>query len=153
MNIWTISSTQPFLQTLVQGLWDQSGQDAQSLSKMHILLPTRRACRVLQEAFLNFFDGHLHLMPDIRALGDLDEDELSMLSFDQELSEGFLNIPKAISPIRRQMVLAQFLLEKSDFVESMDQAISLAGRLGSFFDEMLTEGVGFENLQDIVPDD
>lgn len=153
MNLWTIPASRPFLENLVMGLWEMADHDHEKLADMHILLPTKRACRNLQESFLNFFDGDLLLMPDIRALGDLDEDELSMLSFDQDLAEKYNDIPTAISPIRRQMILAHFLLEESDFVDTMDQAISLAGRLGSFFDEILTEGVAFENLKEIVPED
>ncbi len=153
LNVWTIPSSRPFFEDLIRGLWDMAEQDHEKLADMHILLPTKRACRVLQESFLTFFDGQLLLMPDIRALGDLDEDELAIISFDQELTTEFNDIPPAISPLRRQMFLARILLHESDFVDTMDQAISLAGRLGRFFDEILTEGISFENLKEIVPDD
>src|SRR6266404_4068587 len=77
-SLFTIAVNLPFLDTLVAGLRAETANDALALSRITILLPTRRACRALREAFLRASDGRALLLPRMRPLGDLDDDELSL---------------------------------------------------------------------------
>lgn len=152
MNIWTIPAASPFFKSLIEGLLDHADQDVERLANYQILLPTRRACRNLHQAFLQYFDGTIHLMPDIRALGDIDADEISLKASSADMAEAFMALPAAIEPIRRQFILADIIFKHAKLAPSFDQAMALATSLGSFMDEMITEGVDFDALDEIVPD-
>ena len=49
--IFNISAELPFVDTLAQGVMNLTKHDPGRLSAVHILLPTRRACRALREVF------------------------------------------------------------------------------------------------------
>src|SRR5277367_6493957 len=73
---FTIPAHRPFLEDLAKGLWrEPSLRDPEALAEAVVLLPTRRAARSLAEAFLKVADSRAVLLPQIRALGDLDEGE------------------------------------------------------------------------------
>src|SRR5213592_3877259 len=74
-HIYTIAPDRPFLATLAQGLLGLAGGDPLSLTRMTVLLPTRRAARSLREAFLRLTaegsdPGAPLLLPRLRPIGD-----------------------------------------------------------------------------------
>lgn len=150
--IYTIPASCSFIDELVKGLWAQSGEDFGKLSEMFVLMPSRRACRSLSEAFLRFFDGKPSLLPQMTPLGDINEDELQILSHDTDFIQSVMALPPSLSSLKRTFLIAPLLLEKSELVTSMDQAIALARELGQFLDEIVTEGANIEDLKNIVPD-
>ena len=82
-TVYTVPPHEPFVDALAGGIL--SGRavpldpgDPLALSRLTILLPTRRACRALGLAFLRAAPGRALLLPRIRPLGDIDEDELSI---------------------------------------------------------------------------
>src|SRR6185295_17327937 len=86
-NVFTIPPGAPFLDTLVGALLDGrliADFDAASpfaLADATIYLPTRRAARAIRESFLKRL-GRALLLPRIRTLGDIDEDEASLLDLE-----------------------------------------------------------------------
>ena len=56
-SVVTIEAHLPFLDTLAARLRAMAGADPLALSRMTVLLPTRRACRSLAEAFLRAGNG------------------------------------------------------------------------------------------------
>ncbi len=140
-GLYTIPLSQPFVDVLATGLLARAGGDTLLLPRTTILLPTVRACRALREAFLRHSDGPL-LLPRMQALGDLDAEELTIHGSD---------IEEAVSPLRRQVLLARALL-RSGYSESPAEAASVALALGRFLDEIETEEVPHEAVRDIVPD-
>ena len=92
----------------------ETATDPLALSAMTVLLPNRRACRAMQEAFprLGASGGRALMLPRLMPLGDLDEGELSLqgLALDLGLGEALSEeVPPAISPLRRQMLLAELV--------------------------------------------
>ena len=85
-----------------------------SLSRYTLLLPTRRATRALQEAFLAASGGAALLLPKIRPIGDGIED-LSLLAGAAGLVEpaGDPDIPPAISELQRRLVLTELVMQWS----------------------------------------
>nr|HPQ50973.1 hypothetical protein [Alphaproteobacteria bacterium] len=80
-GLYTIPSGQNFLKKLAQGLLnlEPHTQDRQShLTKMRVLLPTRRAARGLRDAFLELNNHEAILLPRLQPLGDIDADELDL---------------------------------------------------------------------------
>ncbi len=81
-NVYTIAPDRPFLDTLARGLMALAGDDPLLLPRMTVLLPTRRAARSLREAFLRLDGGGRRagaplLLPRLRPIGDLDDDEIA----------------------------------------------------------------------------
>src|SRR3974390_2415129 len=105
LNLYTIGPDRPFLATLASGLISVTADDPLNLSRVTILLPTRRAVRSLRESFLcatadGGDAGTPLLLPRMRPIGDLDSEELSLV--DGVADYGSLGVPPAIPPARRR---------------------------------------------------
>ena len=160
MNIYTISPSLSFLDILVEGVFerfsvlDENGNANYDFSDITILLPNRRSSRYLKNAFIRNSDNRTIILPKMHGLGDLDEDELFFLS--QEIEEPFPEIRPAIPITEKRLNLARLIkewyaIEKNGI--SFDQALKLAIDLSSFLDEVQKEGVSFDNIVNIVPED
>lgn len=149
-QVSTIAANRPFLDTLAAGLLHRTRDEPEALADMLVLLPTRRACRALADAFLRVGKGHPLILPSIRPLGDTDEEELA-LSFAAGSAE--LDLPPAIPDIRRRALLARLILGWKGRREDMtpDQAVRLAGELARLVDQVQTERLDFADLGTIVP--
>jgi ATP-dependent helicase/nuclease subunit B len=158
-HVYTIPAGIGFVDALAASLLEECAGDPLALSGYRILLPTRRACRALQEAFLRRSAGQPLLLPRLQPLGDIDADELLLAGGEESVGlgdAGDFDLPPAISPLRRQLLLTQAILRAGhNFGErppSIDQATRLAGELAQLLDQMATEGVGFEGLGDLALD-
>src|SRR6476660_2810007 len=83
-RVFTIPPSAPFLPTLIRALVDGSlvpgfpaGGDPLALAAATLYLPTRRACRLARDIFLDVIDSDSAILPRIVALGDIDEDEIA----------------------------------------------------------------------------
>jgi ATP-dependent helicase/nuclease subunit B len=149
-SVVTIEAHLPFLDTLAARLRAMAAADPLALSDMTVLLPTRRACRSLGEAFLRAGNGQPLLLPRLRPVGDLDLDELAFLSDERE-AEG-LDLPPPIPELDRCLLLA-VLVQNWDPDIPPGQAAMLARSLARFLDEAQTGGAGFERLSALVPEE
>lgn len=152
-NIVSIPAGLPFAATLADYLLEKTAGKPENLASYKILLPTRRACRTLQESFLRQSGGKALLLPCLQPLGDVDEDELSLTLGGGESLNDFLNLPPSISPLRRQILLARTIEKKPDFKQGFDQALILAKALGHLMDQIYTEGLQIKDMADLVPDE
>jgi ATP-dependent helicase/nuclease subunit B len=151
MTVWTIPASVPFLDTLVAGLFQRHGRDPLALSRIEILLPSRRACRGLTEAFLRAGDGAPMLLPRLAALGDVDPDEIELTS--EPGAE--LDLPPAIDPLRRHLLLARLVRRWGRVRDGGEilpgQALALARELARLIDQVHTERVSFDRLDSLAP--
>ncbi len=150
-NVLNIPAGLPFSRSLAQYLTRKADEEKKSLTEYRILLPTRRACRILRDSFLDLNDGKPMLLPQLSPIGDVDEEDLSLLMFGN--ADGFLDVPEAVSPIKRQLMLARLIRQVPDFAQGADHALALAAALARFIDQVIVEGLDFEDLHKIVPDD
>lgn len=149
-TVYTIPAGVPFAKALAAELLRRADGKPEELCRMRILLPTRRACQILREAFLEISGGKPLLLPVIQPLGDIDEQELFFGFFG---SEKMPDIPPGMSALRRQILLARAVQKIPGFTSrGFDQALALAGALGQFLDQVYTEGLEFAALADLVPD-
>lgn len=70
---YSIPSGRSFLDDLARGLYDDLGP--LGLNEAQILTPTRRGARAMARAFSELAHGGALLLPQVRAIGDLDEGE------------------------------------------------------------------------------
>jgi ATP-dependent helicase/nuclease subunit B len=151
-KVFTIPASAPFADALARGLVEQLNPqtDPLALARATVYLPTRRAARTLTDAFARALGGAA-LLPEIRPLGDVDEDEFL---FDPS-AEDFDLVP-AISPIRRRILLATLISRWSKNRHERDlnfaQAIRLARALASFLDDMQRQNADLSKLERLVPE-
>ena len=153
--LFTIPVHLPFLDTLVAGLRAEIGDDAFALSRVTVLLPTRRACRALREAFLRACEGRPLLLPRMRPLGDLDDDEFALGPADAASEAGGVDIPPALPELRRRLLLTRLVLEwgsrRGTAPLLPGQAAALARELARFVDEVHSEAGDFTRLASLAP--
>ena len=75
-RVWTIPPGAPFVDSLAIGLGERYGGTPDALGRLTLLLPTRRACLAMRDAFLRHSDGAALLLPRLVPLGDMDADEI-----------------------------------------------------------------------------
>jgi len=146
-HLFTIPSGIPFARALAEGVIQRCGGDPLTIADSLILVPTRRAARTLREAFAAALGGAA-LIPKIRALGDIDEDEMF------EPSSEELSTP-AISPLRRRLLLATLVQRWSasrGHALPFAHALTHGGELGQFLDEATTQRCDLTKLATLVPD-
>jgi ATP-dependent helicase/nuclease subunit B len=144
-QVFSIPAGIAFADSLAAGLMVQAGDDPLALAAMTILLPTRRAARAVTDAFLRVSGGKALLLPRLLALADLDGD-------DDALAGGAL--PPALDPLQRRLILARLVMSRpGEFSVAPDQALRLAETLADLIDEAHTQGVGFDRLHDLAPEE
>ncbi len=148
--VYNIAAGYSFADALAAGILERTATDPLLLTDYTILLPSRRACRTLREAFLRLSGGKAILLPVMHPIGDVDADEMAMfLAAEDDVAES-IDIPPAVSRLERQLLLAQ-AIQKAGMAQSFDQAVALALELGHFLDEVQTERLGFDGLAKLVP--
>ncbi len=159
--VFTIPAGQSFVDALAAGLLRRYSDSPDQLAAATVLLPTRRACRSLQAAFLRASQGAPLLLPRLLPLGDLDPEELLFEAPFIGGSEAEATLPPAISAVQRQLLLASCILshgraraaETAASAMSEDQAIRLGAELARLLDQVETEGLDFAALEGLVPED
>ncbi len=142
--------------TLVEGFPDST--DPLAFSTATLFLPTRRACALAREAFLDELKSAV--LPRIVPLGDIDEDELV---FADATNETALELPPALPPLQRRLLLARLVMqwaaqlkpaagEPALIVHSPASALALADDLARLIDDMTTRQVDWLRLDTLVPD-
>jgi len=157
MQVYNIPAEMPFVDTLASGMIVRAATSPFELEDFTILLPTRRAIRSLRDAFLRQSGGVPMLLPRMLPLGDLDEEELFIVGW-EEFGTKFtgeieVDLPEAISTIHRQLLLTKRILVLEGNRISVDQAARLASELGRLLDQVQTEQLKFEDLHALVPDE
>ncbi len=172
-RVFTIPSGAPFLATLAGALL--SGElvpldtdDPLALAGLTVLLPTRRAVRAFREAMIARLGGVAAILPIIRPIGDVDEED-HLLNAAVEPTADRLALPPTISRLNRRLALTGLTLDWARTVRrdmltlapgealaipaSAADAARLAGNLARLLDDMETAGVPWDALQRLVPED
>lgn len=139
-----------FLPSLAGWLLASHGGDPAALARVWVLMPTRRACRALREAFLQVSKGQPILLPRLLPLAEFDAEELSLGRLDE-------SVPPAISPMRRLLhlsrLVARFQETQQQEVRAVaSQSAELARQLARFLDEVHREGLDLRKLEELGGD-
>src|SRR5436305_13516709 len=115
-RVFTIPTSAPFLPTLIRALRDgrliegfPAAGAPLAWSRATLFLPTRRACALARDAFLDVLNVEAAVLPRVVPLGDIDEDELAFA--DAASGEAGLDIPEATPALERRLLLAQLILK------------------------------------------
>lgn len=154
-NIFNIPASLPFADTLVRGIIEKYGAEQLALADIILLLPNRRSCRAVQEAFLRVTGGKPTILPKMQPIGDVGDEDFT---FKISLGGIASNLPPVISSTRQRLLLAR-LVEKWQGSKaekkkiSIAQSAHLAVDLAAFLDEVQREQLSFDKLGKIVPED
>ncbi|MXN66748.1 double-strand break repair protein AddB [Stappia sp. GBMRC 2046] len=170
-SIFTIPPSANFLETLVDALLAgrlvpgfDAGGDPLALAGVTLYLPTRRAARALPDIFREKLGTGACLLPSIRPLGDVDEDEHAFYS-----GADTIDLPPEIPAMERLMEMTRLVHAWEGALRrdvlglppdvpfgapaSAADAAWLASDLVSLMDEVATEEAGWEALTSLVPED
>lgn len=177
-NIYTVEAGRPFLDSLAAALLDGrllSGAGPAltplHLARVTLYLPTRRATRALQDAFLRAAGGRALLLPKIVPISEGEED-LSLIASAAraDLPAAGLAIAPAIGELDRRLVLTSLIRRWTEAMHSARgadadaqpfaaagastpaQAAVLAKELASLMDMIETENVSLDGLAKLVPE-
>ena len=177
-RVWSIPAGVPFLPALADALLDGRlvpipRGDPLALAAVTVLLPNRRATRafadVLAARLAGRLGGDAAILPALRPIGDIDEDEL-ILDPLADADDGGLVLPPAITPLARRLVLARLTLRWADanlrrhplgirdgepllIPASAADAVRLAADLARLIDDIEVSGVAWDKLATLVPED
>ena len=161
-RVFTIAPGRDFLGDLARALYasvaPRLDADPFALADMTIFLPTRRAARVLMDRFVDIAGGRALLLPSIRTLGDIgDDDYLGPDTAHGDGEAAIDTVPPAISPMERLLVLARLSFARDearpDRRASWPVAIATARELASLLDSFYTEEIAIDALRELVPED
>lgn len=146
-NVYTIPPSAPFAETLARGLIERTGGGPFDLADTTIFLPTRRAQRTFGDTFARILGGAA-LLPQFKALGDADEDELVFAA-------DTLDLEPAIAPMRRTLLMASLVqrwhARTREGHIGFAQAAALAEGLAATIDEIQTQGADLGALEGFIP--
>ena len=169
-RVFTIPASAPFLPTLIEALNAGAlgfavADDPLALAAATIYLPTRRACRLLRDAFLGTPGGDAAILPRIVAIGDIDEDEIAFAEAAVgEIASEALALPPALDPLERRLLLTRLITQWAQspelhgasgaplIAQTPAAACALADDLARLIDDMNTRGVSWNRLDDLVPE-
>ena len=157
MALYTIPCGYSFLDVFADGVLERYGNTPLSLSKVHIFLPSKRACRLLSEIFFDKYRKNhgdkAFFLPRFIPMGEISLDEIETQN-QPELDD--FNIPPAISALKRQFILGHLVYawgkNQNIGLHRFDQAFKLAQSLASFLDQLQSENIPLPYLKSLVPD-
>ena len=170
-RVFTIPASAPFLPTLIEALVGgklglAAARDPLALAAATLYLPTRRACRLARDAFLDVLNHDAAILPRIVAIGDIDEDEIAFAeAATGDIAADALALPEAVGAVERRLLLTQLIttwatspelhgLSGAPLVaQTPAAACALADDLARLIDDMTTRGVPWQRLDDLVPNE
>lgn len=173
-RVYTVPPGRPFLDAVARAIMagdlpvvGGAEPTPLDLPAVTLILPTRRASRAVQEAFLRIGEGRALMLPRIRPIAEGEED-LSLLAGLAGLDgvlPGSGDVPAAVSELERQLALTQLVMawsrtlrrpvdDEAPFAAAgaatLAQAARLAAELASLMDEVEREGVSLDKLDSLV---
>ena len=149
-KIYNINAQKSLVDVLAERFFSLYKDKPEKLAEVLFLMPSRRACRNLKEAFVRQNGRAPTILPQIRPIADEDEDEI-YLSDDTEFS---FNLKPAVPPFYRTLVLTKMIMQTPKFWGLGDistiQAYALAQNLAELFDLTVENDLNFDNITNIV---
>ena len=127
LAVFTIPNHRSFADALVDGIFRLHGRDPLVLARGRLLLPNNRAVRSITDAFVRASGGGL-VLPRLIPIGDPELDD--RLGEALDLLDASADIPPAIEPLERQLLLAEMVRGPTEgSAEAMRLATELARAL------------------------
>ncbi len=172
-RVFTIPASAPFLPTLIGALVNgklvpgfPAARDPLALAQATIYLPTRPACRLARDIFLQTQKADAAILPRIVAIGGVDEDEIGFSEAAAgDIAADVLDLPPPLGGFERNVLLAELILKWANSPEMRRDggaslvasnpagALRLANDLAHLMDDMTTRQVPWDKLDGLVPEE
>ena len=133
--IYTVGLSDDFADKLSYFVLDKYQSNPFDMANTEIILPTRRACLTVKEAFLRASKSKSLLLPKLTPLYEMDN-----------LDE---NLPPKMSRLNRTFLLAKLCMAKPN-ISSIDKAVMVAVGLGELLDEFYQYETDVSKLTTLV---
>ena len=153
-NVFNIPGSCSFWDTIAEIYIDKFKDKKFELGSVLFMVPNRRACTALMNAFLRYFGLKPTILPQIVPISEIDDDEMFFSAFN--LENIWPDLDLSISKEERLFLFARLIKSKpNDFgIKQLSpaQALSLAGDLASLIDTAYNQELSFDNLYNLVPE-
>ncbi len=122
------------------------------MSNVTILLPSRYSSNELKRVFLENSKDNTTILPIIKAIGDIDYDDLILNNLDLDILNSNINLIKPISNTKYKLLLIREILKYQPNV-NINKAINLSMDLELFLNEVKKNNLTLDNLDEIVDDE
>lgn len=133
--ICNVNLSDSFADKLTEYVLSKKGASPFELASMQIILPTRRACRTVKEAFLRASHTQTLLLPKLTALYELDDLQM--------------DLPPVMPGLQRTLLLAKLCMAKPN-ITTPDKAVTVGIGLGSLLDEFYQYEIDVNRLKGLV---
>ncbi len=141
--VYTVPPHRAFGDSLAVGLIALHGRDPLALAGGLVLLPSNRAVRAVQDAFVRHSGGGV-LLPRLVPIGDPDLGEAASGALDLADAEP---VPPAIEPLERSMLLGRLVQEDRPELD-FGEALRLGADLARVIDQLAVEEVDAQALRE-----
>jgi len=148
-KIFNISAGDSFVDVLAARYLELYETNPEGLARVLFLLPNRRACQSLADAFVRQRGLTPTILPQMKPLAEADEDEVLLTSDASVLKD----LPPAIDDTDKIIQFTKMILKKTSLgldAISLAQAYALARNLSTLRDMVYNEGLSFAKIADLV---
>ena len=160
-KVFTIESNFSFLDVLATGFLKKIKFNRDVPVESIFFLPTQRSAINFARCITNLFDNKTVILPTIRPLGDIMDEELKAMMIAQIWR---LLTKKVISRLRRRLILTQLVerfidpngrgsSDKENLGNNYAGSVRLANSLAAILDRMQIEQVSLDKLENFVPEE
>lgn len=148
-HVFSVPPHRAFADALAAGLLALHGRDKTDLAQGIVLVPNNRAARAITDAFVRRSAGGL-LLPRLVPVGDPELEERIGGALEPLGDVG--NIPPAIDPLERLMLLGRLVQEQVPGQIDAAEALRLAQELARTLDQLLIEQIEPARLREFAAD-
>lgn len=148
-KIFNINAGSSFVDVLAERYLKEYEGNPEGLANVLFLLPNRRACQSLSDAFVRCRGLTPTILPQIKPIAEADEDEV-LLTLDSSVLE---NLLPAINETDRVLQFTKLIMKKSELgldKVTLAQAYVLARNLASLIDMTYNEQLKFDKIKELV---
>lgn len=153
-NVFNIRLSCSFWDVLAQIYLKKYKSDTLKLAGVMFLVPNRRACQALTNAFIREQGMTPTILPQIIPIAEMDDDELFFSQFG--MGGKVEQTKRVICKEERLFLFSRLIMSKPNEFGlkqiSLAQAINLALDLGNLIDTACQQGLSFDKLEELVPE-
>ena len=150
-NIYNITANESFVDELASFFLKRFEKEPDKLSEVLFLLPNRRSCQNLKDAFIRQKGLQPTILPRIEPISEVEEEEVFLRGNPKILSQ----MRPQINNLERLFLFTRLILQKPQEHGlkqiSLSQAFALASNLANLMDLAYYEELDFSKIKDIVP--
>lgn len=156
-RVFNIPFSQDFAKIIASSILEEYKEKPLEMADVLFLLPNRRACKTFAETFIKLKGETSMMLPRFVPIADIDDEELLISILSQNNKDDFLKILPEISKIERTLLFTRIIKSRpADFgmkESSYSQSSYLANALADLIDAVENEGLTYDNLSNLVPEE